>query len=487
MLPDDDLTLATVLKTPLIGMSEEQLFDLAYKRGKKSLWSVLREKEGNIYRDAYSYLLSILNKADFISPFEIYSYVLEAKGGRKKLAARLGDEVNDPVDEFLSLALSYESSHPPALQGFLSWLSMGKTEIKRDLEQGNDEVRIMTVHGSKGLQAPIVFMPDTTSMPNNKSGNIFWTDYKDEPVMLWSGLSENLNEHCKSLKNDIKTKANDEYLRLLYVALTRAEDELYIAGCNDSKSVNDNCWYSVIKSGMESIAEKVDGSLILKSKQLSKVSNDNEIKLIEDEEVLLPGFVCEKVPEEPTPSVPLTPSMIEGDAPAKNSSIAKEAILKGKIIHKLLQYLPEVPLADREAKAKEFLNKYEQEIADSEIEKILASVFDVLNNESIKHIFQEGSKAEVPIVGIVGDFVVSGRIDRLLITDDEALVVDYKTNSNVPQSKEQVHEKYLKQMKAYKYVLQEIYPEKKIKCALIWTSCASVMLLSDDLFEAVQI
>lgn len=487
LLPDDDLTLATVLKSPLIGMGEEDLFQLAYKRGKKSLWSSLKEKQGDIYQKAFSYLLDLLNRTDFVSPFEIFSYVLEAKGGRKKLATRLGDEVNDPIDEFLSLALSYESSHPPALQGFLSWLSMGKTEVKRDLEQGNDEVRIMTVHGSKGLQAPIVFLPDTTSLPNNKSGNIFWTEYENEPVMLWSGLSENLNEYCKLLKNNSKDKANDEYLRLLYVALTRAEDELYVAGYQDNKTINEESWYNVVKNGMQNIAYEEDGKLIVKSKQLDDVSNDNEIKSSKEQKVAFPEFINQIVPQEPTPSVPLTPSTIEGDVPVMDSPVAKGAILRGKLIHKLLQYLPELSSNNREEKAKEFLDKYKNEITQSEYDDIYNSVFAVLNNPTISHMFGEGSKAEVPVVGVVDNFVISGRIDRILITENEVLIIDYKTNSNVPKSQNDVHINYLKQMKAYKNALQEIYLDKKIKCILIWTNNSKVMWLDDEVLQAVYL
>ncbi|PIR39376.1 MAG: double-strand break repair helicase AddA [Alphaproteobacteria bacterium CG11_big_fil_rev_8_21_14_0_20_39_49] len=486
LLPEDDLTLASVLKSPLIGMSEEELFEIAYKRGKRSLWSALKEKEGAVFQAAYEYLLGLLNKTDFVSPFEIYSHILEAKSGRKKLASRLGEEVNDPIDEFLSLALAYESSHPPALQGFLSWLSMGKTEVKRDLEQGNDEVRIMTVHGSKGLQAPIVFLPDTTSLPKNKSGNIFWTENNGEPIMLWSGLSENLNEYCNGLKDSAKSQTNDEYLRLLYVALTRAEDELYIAGYQDNKKITDECWYNVIKNGMEDIAENVDGKLVLRSEQLSEVVNDNEVQRVEEMAVLLPEFVGQKVPQEPMPSVPLTPSQLEGDVPVVNSPLVKGAILKGKLIHKLLQYLPELPVEKREEKALEFLNKYKNELSENEIENIKNRVFSVLNDSSISKIFGKGSKAEVPIVGMVGKFVISGRIDRLLVTDDEVLVIDYKTNNNVPANQEGVHKNYLKQMKSYKDALQEIYPDKKIRCALIWTSEAKVMWLDDYLLETVM-
>jgi ATP-dependent helicase/nuclease subunit A len=220
LLPQDDLSLACVLKSPLIGLSEEKLFEISYKRGGKSLWNALREVQGNENNGnyAYSYLSNLLSKVDFLTPFGLYCHILEALGGRKKLIRRLGYEVNDPVDEFLSMALAYEKSHAPSLQGFLSWLESGKSEIKRDLEQsGSDTVRVMTVHASKGLEAPIIIMPDTISDFATSKDKIFWHEQQQGQghIMLWPGGAENLEDVCNLIKRNSKDEQSQEYYRLL--------------------------------------------------------------------------------------------------------------------------------------------------------------------------------------------------------------------------------------------------------------------------------
>ncbi len=243
LFPQDDLTLATLLKTPLIGLSEEALFTLAHDRGKESLWSRLIERQAE-YPQAYSYLHDLLQRVDAITPFELYSYVLDIRAGRTDFIARMGDEVNDPFDEFLDLALTYEQSHTASLQGFLHWLKTSPVEIKRDMEQSSNEVRIMTVHGAKGLQAPIVFLPDTTQMPYNKPGEFIWQD----DLFFWPGGRANENALCTTLRTAQSQEQTEEYYRLLYVALTRAEDELYIAGWQGTKKRPDGCWYTILEN-----------------------------------------------------------------------------------------------------------------------------------------------------------------------------------------------------------------------------------------------
>lgn len=181
LLPEDDLNLAIVLKSPLVGLSEEELFTLAQPRGKNTLWRALQlhaEELGGL-ANACRYLDDLLGVADFSPPFEFFSQVLGALGGRRRLLARLGPEADEPIAEFLELCLQYQRTHPPTLEGFLHWLERDDIEIKRDLEQAErNAVRVMTVHGAKGLQAPIVFLPDTMQVGGNASGGpppILWT------------------------------------------------------------------------------------------------------------------------------------------------------------------------------------------------------------------------------------------------------------------------------------------------------------------------
>jgi ATP-dependent helicase/nuclease subunit A len=224
LLPEDDLTLAVVLKGPFIGFDDDDLFVLCHERGGASVWRRLAQLSGGNARfaRAHDWLSDMLAGTDHLPPFELFAQLLggsvaePGSTGWQRLLSRLGPEAEDPVDEFLSLALAYERTHPPSLQGFLQWLEAGSAEIKRDLEQtGRDEVRVMTVHGAKGLQAPIVIMPDTMAVPR-QSAEIVW----DDDVPLWPPNRASENEFCRSLRETAKRRDDEEYRRLLYVAMT---------------------------------------------------------------------------------------------------------------------------------------------------------------------------------------------------------------------------------------------------------------------------
>lgn len=492
LLPSDDLTCATILKSPLIGLTEEELFKLAYGRQENTIWQQLKAKsnESKSFSKAYNYLLDLLNRADFTTPFELFSYIIEASGGRRKIISRLGYEANDPIDEFLSLTMTYESSHIPSLQGFLHWIINGQIVIKRDMEQGQNVVRIMTVHGSKGLQAPIVFMPDTTS-GLGKTESVLWSQDED-PLFFWAAGAPNENNFCKDLKQKIKDNSYKEHIRLLYVALTRAEDELYICGKKTQKSPSEKCWYDIIKDGINNIATqdgeylRVGGNFAAKipvnaNEPISDAGNSDSIS-----NASLPDFLTRKPAEEPTPTIPLTPSRPESDDPAPKSPLGKSSLLRGKVIHKLLEYLPDINTDLRCDIAMKFLEKYKNDFSANESAEILSSVLAVLNDENSKYIFEGESKAEVPIIGTIGNYVLSGQIDRLVIREDKIIIIDYKTNRTAPSDEKDIHPNYLKQMAAYRSVLQEIYPEKAIECALVWTEGPAIMKLTDSLLDSYR-
>ncbi len=261
LLPGDDLTLATVLKSPLLNFTEEALFDLAYGRGGQSLWSVLSARSGERpdFATAHRYLSDLLARVDFARPFDLYADLLSRGGGRMALQARLGFEALDPIDEFLALALAYEREHVPSLQGFLHWLANGAVEVKRELDEGaRDKVRIMTVHGAKGLQAPIVILPDTTQLPKPQQ-NLLWLREGDEDgaegLLLWSPRKDLDEAVAAEARAEHRARQAEEYRRLLYVALTRAEDRLYVGGWQIGKSVPDDSWYGLIAAGLREKAK----------------------------------------------------------------------------------------------------------------------------------------------------------------------------------------------------------------------------------------
>ena len=463
LLPEDDLSLASILKSPLINLSEDELFDLAYNRGKASLWNRIKEKQNDSvsYKSAYNYLSEFLNSADFVSPFELYSKLLDSIGGRKKFISKYGKEVNDPLDEFLNFAYNYSFNHTPSLQGFLNWINSGDIKIKRDFVNEGNEVKIMTVHGAKGLEAPIVFLPDTGDVSSR--GDLFLFD-KKENLKFWAGNKDEMNSYCRKLYEENKKSSYSEYLRLLYVAMTRAEEELYICGWKSPNRTGEDSWYNIIKEGISEISEERDDNLVIES---GKASVEKPKKGSEDKSKVtsLPKYFKEEVasPEEEI---------------SKTGS--DDYYTRGTAIHILLEKLPEHPKETRLEIAKEIASRMDIEGKKDEIIKEALSVID-----NFPFIFEKNSKAEVPLIS---EKEGERRIDRLIIDDNEIHIIDYKTDREVPKIESNIPSSYLQQMSSYKNMLKEIYPDKDIKCSLLWTSEPKLMQLNDldnlDLIES---
>ncbi|NVJ91010.1 MAG: double-strand break repair helicase AddA [Methylocystaceae bacterium] len=499
--PDDDLQLACVLKGPLLGLNEEDLFNLAYKR-QGSLWSTLRDraKSDLHFHHAHSYLADLMARTDYVRPFELFTYVLTALGGRKKLIARLGIEADDPINEFLDLALQYENSHAPALEGFLTWLETGDTEVKRDLEQASQNaVRVMTVHGAKGLQAPIVFLPDTVQVPT-KGDSLLWPHDPEngDELFIWPPKASYFEEIATAEKDRIKQKRDEEYRRLLYVALTRAEDRLYICGWENKNSPPDHCWYNLIKNGLDGVAPELEDSFL---SQTEECDDATVLRLVCDQEIEvksepkpedfhreienLPDWARAKPGMEPSPPRPLAPSRPVEPEPATRSPLGDDhgyRFKRGNIIHALLQTLPEIDHHDREDAARSYLSGAAHGLSDKQQDEIAKETLLVLNDPEFTDVFGPDSQAEVPIVGTVDGKVISAQVDRLLVRHDEIVVIDYKTNRPPPRTVKKVPPVYIQQMKAYRRALQLIYPDRPVRCVLLWTDTPKLMEIPDDMF-----
>ncbi|HYL48305.1 MAG TPA: double-strand break repair helicase AddA [Stellaceae bacterium] len=493
LLPADDLTLATVLKSPLYGFDEDQLFELAWRRSGR-LWEALRQRAGETatFKFAADELTALLARADFIPPFELFAEVLGARGGRRKILARLGAEANDPLDELLAAALAFERDHGPSLQGFLHWLVLGELEVKRDLnnEAGRDELRVITVHGAKGLQAPIVFLPDTLAVPQ-QSPSIVWTD---DGLPLW--LAEGDAPVASAAVALAKQRRDEEYRRLLYVALTRAADRLYVCGWTGERKTPDDAWYPFVHAGLKAAGGEAfdfnamdligtDGwrgeGLRLVTQQRAKREEPAERRTAAPTAIALPPWVTAPPPPEPAPPKPLQPSRpVRSEPPTRSPLGADDGHIfrKGLIVHRLLQSLPRVAPEQRAAAAKRFLARPVLSLAPAEQRDIAAETLTVLAAPEFAPLFGPGSEAEVPVVGLVGERAVSGRIDRLLVTESEVAIVDYKTMRPVPPTEAEVPEAYLDQLAAYRTALARVYPGKTVRCALLWTEGPKLMWIS---------
>ncbi len=496
LLPEDDLALATVLKGPLIGLGEDELFTLAHGR-KGSLWQALVRRAENdpVFRPARGWLGDLMGRTDFRRPYELFAGLLAAPcpadtvSGRRAMLRRLGPDALDPLDEFLAITLAFEKTEPPSLQLFLAWLEASEAEIKREQDAGGGRVRIMTVHGSKGLQAPIVFLPDTCGAPVQGPG-VLWPD-EDLPVPLYAPRVSQMEAVATAARTRANRRRDQEYRRLLYVALTRAEDRLIVCGWETSREPSGECWYKLVDQAFEA-AEGRCGAVRWdfdftgfgphgwqgsgwrwKDQQTEPARSDQSAEAVAVEHPPLPGWWRDRAPAEPTPSRPLTPSRPETEEPAVRSPLEEDGdgnhYQRGILVHRLLQTLPDLEPELREAAARRFLARPTHDLSAAQQDRLARETLAVLEDPAFAHLFGPRSRAEVPVVGLVGDRSLSGQIDRLAVTEDAVWVADYKTNRPPPRAVESVPEVYLAQMAAYRDAVAAIYPGRPIRCALIWT------------------
>lgn len=499
LLPEDDLTLATVLKSPLFDISEEELFLLAYART-ETLWARLnRRAEADLgMRQVRDRLLHLLNRADFVPPFELFAGVLgDPRAGRDAMLERLGPDAADPIEEFLALALAYEREHVPSLQGFLHWLVTGEVEVKRDFgERRRDELRIMTVHGAKGLEAPVVFLPDTLQTPDWRRSAI-WSE--GEALPLWCPRSTLRTPFYMAQREACRKRDLQEYRRLLYVALTRAQDRLYVCGWNTLRMAKDaHYWHTLCQGGWRGLADRFDfdtrgligdrdgwhgEGLRIESPQQAAPKPDRPL-VAEVAAAALPAWAKAPPPAEPNPPKPLLPSRPAGDEPAPLSPLAgagRDRFRRGLIVHRLLQALPDVPPAERDAAARRHLALQVHGLAPAEQDEIRAEALAVLADPAFAALWSPNARSEVPVVGLIDGQALSGQIDRIVVEDERVLIVDYKTLRPPPETEDGVPALYLRQLATYRAALSRIYPGRRIDCALLWTEGPRLMPISPAL------
>jgi ATP-dependent helicase/nuclease subunit A len=523
-LPEDDLALATVLKSPLFNLTDDDLLVMAPKR-KGALWkAVLAHADSNArYKPAAETLKRWRAKADFTPPFEFYSSLLERDGGRALFLNRLGIEAADSMDEFLELALAFDDGDPPSMTGFLARLRDGGHEVKRDMEQGRDEVRVMTVHGAKGLEAPIVFVPDTCTTQSGDGPGIRLLELDilrrgpdAAAPFVWAVKGTSRLEPLRDASEEVKRKETEERNRLLYVAMTRARDRLYVAGFEGKKRRADGCWYDLIAEALEPHLTTVEaqGHQVrrVQCEQTATHKEKAHDTATQHEPVPLPRFALQRAAAEPQLAVPLAPSRLEPYAPdAEGEPTFKREkgpgdsydrpsplklaegnrFLRGTLTHALLEHLPALPLHNREAAARAFIDKRGQGLAPAARASIVSETLAILSNSHFAEIFSARSRAEVAVAatlprpsGSGPQLKLSGQIDRLAVTDREVLIVDYKTNRPPPQKVEAVAPAYLFQLAAYVLALAEIYPGKRIRAALLWTDGPRLMEIPDALIQS---
>ena len=515
LLPSDDLVLASILKSPLIGFDDEDLITLSLD-GTGSLWDRLRFRAGSEahFRGAVERLQNWQTRSEYLPPFEFFANVLDADGGRAQLLARLGAEAVDAIDEFLNLALSYDDAAPPSLQGFLAWLREGRREIKRDMEQGRDQVRVMTVHGAKGLEAPIVFLPDTCTTRSARLPNGLLTLDDAErpgavpPPFLWPIKGTSRVPRVQSAKALISRAETEERNRLLYVALTRARDRLYVAGFETSRPPPVDCWYNLIWNALspdliEATADDGQSVWRLKSEQTAMPDKPKPRPRSSLAFSPLPSWAKTKAPREPMLTMPLVPSRLARlEAPTEPpqatghrrrppqeppilspAALTDDArFLRGTLTHALLEHLPSVRIEDRAAAADAFLAGRASQLPRETRRQIARETLAIVEDSRFAVLFGPDSRAEVAIAAEVRDprgmgpaLRLTGKIDRLVRTADAVMIVDYKTNRPPPADAAHIPEAYLFQLAAYGLGIAGIFPGVPVKAAILWTDGPRMM------------
>jgi ATP-dependent helicase/nuclease subunit A len=472
--PDDDLALATALKSPLFGWSEQDLYSLAQGREKKILWQVLRGGE-TLYPVSLAMINDLRNQVDFLRPFDLIERILTRHEGRRKFLSRLGKEAEDGINAILSQALAYEQNDVPSITGFLEWMQGDDLDIKRQIDSASNQIRVMTVHGAKGLEAPIVILPDTGERKLTVRDDI--VELKGAPI--WKPKSDQMPHALQDVIDTRKEAEFEERLRLLYVAMTRAEKWLIVAAAGRLQK-DEKTWFQIVKAAMKHTnAVEVTNGI----SRYEEGDWDGLPVFAQREKTIHPAALdpifTTSVGHPLAPTSTLSPSNLGGaKALGGEEGQDEEAALSfGSLVHRFLELFPDLSAAQQTALAP----RIGASSTDEDIQTALVEVQGVLASADFGYLFAKGTLAEVPISAEVHGKRYHGNIDRLIVTDTHVLAVDYKTNRNIPTSPTACPEGLLRQMGAYGAMLKTIYPNHQIDTAFLWTYAPSLMVLPHDI------
>jgi ATP-dependent helicase/nuclease subunit A len=502
--PDDDLTLAALLKSPLCALNEDSLFDLAHGR-EGSLWQALQSRvdEQAVWRAAQALLARALDEGRLLRPFDFYSRLLgwmdeTGCSVRGRILHRLGQEAQDVIDEFLAQVLNAERNGVADLERLTAAFADLDIVVKREMDGARDEVRVMTVHGAKGLEAPIVIMPETTLTRAARGSALLAAE---DGGFLWAPTAALDCDASRAAREGRARREEEEAQRLLYVALTRARDRLILCGRINPRAKEENIggWYAAAQAAF-------DHPLVAPNVRLVQ-RNGMEVRRFGPDPAIAPERTVTPRPDIVLPDWarrPAKPEFVQRfaspsrlgersfDAGPAASPLARSSGLgrfrRGDLIHRLLQLLPDVATAERPSAAARLLAR-EPGLTDKQRDEIAAAALGVLSDERFSAVFGPGSRAEAAIAGRAPGLgptgAIAGRVDRLLIENDRVLLVDFKTNRPSPDRIEDADPAYLSQMAIYGAVLQSIFPDRRIEAALVWTDGPKLMAVPENLRATV--
>jgi ATP-dependent helicase/nuclease subunit A len=533
LMSRDDLSLAALLKSPVFGFSEEELLKLANRRGKLTLWENLRRislggetpEPGPVVHEIDSGLrgrvsaavddLAWISASARSAPvFEFYAAIFARLDLRRTYLERLGNEVDDVMNAFLASAIDFGTSGEAGLTGFIEWLGTANPELKREIDTGTDEVRVITVHSAKGLEAPIVFLvdPGGPAYSANHAPKLIGLDDPGKPPFVWIPATSSRIAALQASYEAVQARAEEEYRRLLYVGMTRAADRLVICGYR-RPSVNHEHWFSMVKSGLQTEAadKKRNGRLVEGDKDgdgnilswrweiehpeaRETPLEEKPAGLNDRDDGQLAGRLRLPVASEPHPPHPVSPSGVldlfevdTGETPvfASGSNLALEI---GNAVHRLLQVLPGLEPDHRQAAAARFLAELAPGLPLEVHPGILSSVEAVMTAPELAFCFSHEARREVAIAGEVAigssTYNVRGQIDVLHAAELVVTIVDYKTNRAVPEESDSIPQAYVAQLALYRELARRIWPGREIRCAIVWTAAARLMTVPAGMMDA---
>ena len=479
--PEDDLSLAIALKSPLFNWDEQRLFSLAHGRGKQFLWQKMRSS-ADAYKTELAVLRDLLQQADFLRPFDLLNRILSRHDGRSKILSRLGPEAEDGLNALLSQALSYEQNDVPSLTGFLVWMETDTLEIKRQMDAAGNQIRVMTVHGAKGLESPIVILPDCAHRQMRLQDELM--DGSDG--VIWKTKSDEMPDVVRRAAAEKRLSEMYERDRLLYVAMTRAEKWLMVAAAGDIAG-EPTAWYSKVQSAMQHAGAvehsfglgkglRVEHGIWPRSAEIGS-SKKGAIS------ISLPDWVNSPPPKIHEQEVPLSPSELGGAKALSHEDNSDEAAAKkrGIQIHKLLEILPDVDQRRWSQQGPSILAAAGVAAEPVEFSALMREAAGVIQNPDLGFLFSPDALSEVGISGQLSPKhakQMNGVIDRLLVRDEDVWVVDFKSNANVPKAPSDVPLGLLRQLGAYATAVARLYPNHIIKPAILWTKTAQLMPIS---------
>jgi len=491
--PGDDLNLANLLVSPLFGLSQDQLYEAAFGR-KGSLYASVRDAPE--LAEIAAGLLDILNRADFITPYQFLEVILSGPlDGRRRLLGRLGEEARDPIEELLNAALQFEGEATPSLQRFIDWFDRGEVEITRDPSAPADAVRVLTVHGAKGLQAPLVILADATVDPAvmGRQRGLSWPLGPEATVPLFRPRKDELHGSLADTLREAEARDMAEHWRLLYVAVTRAEERLVVGGALGPRMKGQppaQSWYRAVDDAMSGLGAEWEEDPLWSGARHHRGGEPRRRTATRERPAPVPppepAWLRSAAPKEARPPRPLAPSSLGADrvADPPPSPAMRDAARRGNLLHDLFERLPSLPVERREAAATGWLAGAAPDLAETARTAIVADACGIIADPAYADLFGPEALAEAPIAAVVVGEVVAGTVDRLLVTDERVLVVDFKTGRRVPADAASAPEHHLRQMAAYVAALEVVFPGRRVEAALLYTAGPLLLALPDAVVAA---